>query len=189
MLFDGWADLGRVVALGAAAYTVMVIVLRVSGKRTLAKLNAFDLVVSVALGSVLATIALSRDVSLADGVAAITVLVAAQWVVSWASVHTSVAQRLVRAEATVVFDSGRFDDVVLSRVRLTRGEVCQAIRSSGCGDFELVAAVVLETDGSLSVVSADRCHNASAMPATIAASHLAVGAAAAEEHRSTGTRQ
>lgn len=55
MLFDGWADLGRVVALGAAAYTVMVIVLRVSGKRTLAKLNAFDLVVSVALGSVLAT--------------------------------------------------------------------------------------------------------------------------------------
>ncbi|CAN5423076.1 hypothetical protein BH18ACT3_BH18ACT3_25040 [soil metagenome] len=155
---------------------------------TLAKLNAFDLVVSVALGSVLATIALSRDVSLADGVAAITV-VAAQWVVSWASVHTSVAERLVRAEATVVFDSGRFDDVLLSRVRLTRGEVCQAIRSSGCGDFELVAAVVLETDGSLSVVSADRCHNASAMPATIAASHLAVGAAAAEEHRSTGTRQ
>jgi len=153
----------------------------------LAKLNAFDLVVTVALGSVLATIALSREVSLADGVAAITVLVAAQWVVSWASVHTSVAQRMVRAEATVVFHDGRFDDVVLSRVRLTRGEVCQAIRSSGCGDLELVAAVVLETDGSLSVVAADRCHTASAMPATTAAPILAVGGAVAEEHRSRGT--
>jgi len=189
MFFDGWADLGRVMALGATAYTVMVIVLRVSGKRTLAKLNAFDLVVSVALGSALATIALSREVSLADGVAAITVLVAAQWVVSWASVHTSAAQRLVRAEATVVFNSGHFDDVALSRVRLTHGEVCQAIRSSGCGDLELVAAVVLETDGSLSVVAADRCHTAGAMPATTAASHLPGVGAAAEEHRSRGTRR
>lgn len=182
MLFDDWADLGRVVASGAAAYTVMVIVLRVSGKRTLAKLNAFDLVVSVALGSVLATISLSHDVALADGVAAMTVLVGAQWLVSWASVHTSVARRLVRAEATVVFANGHFDDGVLSRMRLTRGEVCQAIRSNGCGDLELVAAVVLETDGSLSVVAADRCHTASALPATAAASHLPVGAAA-EEHR------
>jgi uncharacterized membrane protein YcaP (DUF421 family) len=41
--------------------------LRVSGKRTLAKMNAFDLVVTVALGSTLATILLSADVSLAEG--------------------------------------------------------------------------------------------------------------------------
>jgi uncharacterized membrane protein YcaP (DUF421 family) len=150
--------------LGALAYTVMVVVLRVSGKRTLAKLNAFHLVVTVALGSVLATIALSRDVSLIEGVAAIALLVAAQWTVSWASVRTSLARRLVRAEPTVVFDHGRFDDTMLSRVRLTRGEVCQAIRASGCGDLEMVAAVVLETDGSLSVVTAERCHTASAMP-------------------------
>lgn len=50
-------------------------------------------------------------------------------------------------------------------------------------------AVVLETDGSLSVVAADRCRTASAMSATIAASHLAVGGAAADEHRSRGTRE
>ncbi len=163
MWFDGWSDVVRVVVLGASAYVVMVIVLRVSGKRTLAKLNAFDLVVTVALGSVLATIALSSDVSLIEGVAAIALLVAAQWIVSWASVRTSLARQLVRAEATVVFD-GHFDDTALARVRLTRGEVFQAIRASGCGDLELVAAVVLETDGSLSVVTAERCHTASAMP-------------------------
>lgn len=93
---------------------------------------------------------------------------------------------MVRAEATVVFDDGHFDDVALSRVRLTRSEVRQAIRSSGCGDLELVA-VVLETDGSLSVVAADRCHTASAMPATTAAPIRAVGGDAAEEHGSRGT--
>jgi uncharacterized membrane protein YcaP (DUF421 family) len=163
MLFDSWSDVVAVLSLGAASYTVMVIVLRVSGKRTLAKLNAFDLVVTVALGSVLATIALSSEVSLSEGVAAIAVLVAAQWAVSWASVHTSLAG-LVRAEATVVFDHGCFREAMLSRVRLTRAEVCQAIRSSGCGDLEMVAAVVVETDGTLSVIAADRCRTASAMP-------------------------
>ncbi len=45
MLFDGWSDVVRVLAKGAASYVVMVAVLRVSGKRTLAKFNAFDLVV------------------------------------------------------------------------------------------------------------------------------------------------
>jgi uncharacterized membrane protein YcaP (DUF421 family) len=164
MLFDSWSDIGRVLVLGAVAYLAMVIVLRLSGKRTLAKLNAFDLVITVALGSVMATIALSSDVSLAEGVAAIGLLIAAQWLVSWASVHTSIVQRLVRSEPSLVFDDGRFDESALRRVRLTQGEVLQAIRASGTGDLESVAAVVLETDGSLSVVTSQRCATASALP-------------------------
>jgi uncharacterized membrane protein YcaP (DUF421 family) len=163
MLFDGWSDVARVVVLGSVAYAVMVLVLRISGKRTLAKLSAFDLVITVALGSVLATIALSSDVALIEGVAAIALLVAAQWTVSWASVRVSFARRLVRSEARVVFD-GHFDDTTLAKSRLTRGEIFQAIRASGCGDLEMVAAVVLESDGSLSVVPAERCHTASALP-------------------------
>jgi uncharacterized membrane protein YcaP (DUF421 family) len=163
MWFDGWSNLARVVILGAFAYALMLIVLRVAGKRTLAKLNAFDLVVTVALGSVLATIALSRDVSLVEGAAAIVLLVAAQWAVSWASVRTSLVRKLARAEPTVVFDGG-FDDDALERVRLTRGEVLQAIRASGYGDLELIAAVVLETDGTLSVITAEHCRTATAMP-------------------------
>ncbi|MDN6351638.1 MAG: hypothetical protein L0J69_08220 [Yaniella sp.] len=51
MWFESWSEIFRVVAVGAAAYVTLVIVLRVSGKRSLAKLNAFDLVVTVALGS------------------------------------------------------------------------------------------------------------------------------------------
>jgi uncharacterized membrane protein YcaP (DUF421 family) len=48
MWFDSWADLARILAVGAGAYGGLVLVLRLSGKRTLAKLNAFDLVVTVA---------------------------------------------------------------------------------------------------------------------------------------------
>jgi uncharacterized membrane protein YcaP (DUF421 family) len=170
VIFDRWSDVGRVLAMGAAAYTAMVIVLRCSGKRTLAKLNAFDLVVTVALGSVLATIALSSDVSFVEGVAAIALLISAQWVVSWLSVHTTFIRRAVRSDATIVFDHGRFHEATLLKVRLTHDEICQAVRASGCGDLESVAAVVLETDGNLSVVMADRCDTASALPPSALAS-------------------
>jgi uncharacterized membrane protein YcaP (DUF421 family) len=47
MWFDTWSDVWRTVAIGTAAYVTLVAVLRTSGKRTLAKLNAFDLVVTV----------------------------------------------------------------------------------------------------------------------------------------------
>jgi uncharacterized membrane protein YcaP (DUF421 family) len=50
----------------------------VSGKRTLSKLDAFDLIVTVALGSTLATVLLSRDVALAEGIVAFALLVGLQ---------------------------------------------------------------------------------------------------------------
>ena len=51
MFFDSWFGLLRVLVVGALAYAALILFLRVSGKRTLTKLNAFDLVVTVALGS------------------------------------------------------------------------------------------------------------------------------------------
>src|SRR4051794_24742339 len=57
MFFHSWAALGRVLLVGPLAYVALVLLLRVSGKRTLTKLNAFDLVVTVSLGSTLATMA------------------------------------------------------------------------------------------------------------------------------------
>ena len=75
MLFDSWFGLARVVLVGAAAYVALVFLLRMSGKRTLSKMNAFDLVVTVALGSTLATVTLNRSVPLAEGVVAFGLLI------------------------------------------------------------------------------------------------------------------
>ena len=57
MWFDSWSDVLRTVMLGAASYVTVIVVLRLSGKRTLSQLNAFDFVVAIALGSVMASTA------------------------------------------------------------------------------------------------------------------------------------
>ena len=64
----------RTVVIGFGAYVALVTVLRVSGKRTLSKWSAFDLVVTVALGSAFASALVSKDVSLVQGVVTFAVL-------------------------------------------------------------------------------------------------------------------
>lgn len=152
MWFDSWSDLGRILVVGPLAYVALVAVLRTSGARTLSKLNAFDLVVTVALGSTLATVLLSSDVSLAEGVLGLVVLVVLQYVVSWSSLRRPAVERLVKSEPVLLYRRG-FLDASMRRARVTRDEVRQAARGSGHAALDEVDAVVLETDGTLSVLT------------------------------------
>lgn len=153
MFFDGWYDVARVAALGVCGYAALIALLRVSGKRTLAKLNAFDFVVTVALGSTLATVLLSSDVALAEGVAAMALLVGLQYVVAWSSVRSGWVRRFVRSEPTLVVYRGEFLPDALRRERLTETEVLQVLRQQGRSALGDVSGLVLETDGSFSLVS------------------------------------
>jgi uncharacterized membrane protein YcaP (DUF421 family) len=152
MFFDSWTGLGRVLAVGTLAYISLVLILRISGKRTLTKLNAFDLVVTVALGSTLATVLLSKSVALAEGILAMALLVFLQFVITWLSVRSPRFQELVKSEPTLIMHQGRFLDGAMRAQRITREEVIAALRSNGVADAADAAAVVLETDGSIAVV-------------------------------------
>ncbi len=166
MIFDTWDGVFRVLLMGAAAYIALIGILRLSGKRTLAKMSAFDLVVTVALGSTLATILLSPDVALLEGMTALLTLVALQYAIAALSVRWRFAERLAKSDPRALLTNGVIDAEALKRERVTQGEVLCAIRSHGFGDIADIAAVVLETDGSFSVVSRDRAGARSALPST-----------------------
>ena len=74
MFFDSWTGLLRVLVVGGVRHSALILFLRLSGKRTLAKLNAFDLVVTVALGSTLSSVILSKSVALLEGLLAFSTL-------------------------------------------------------------------------------------------------------------------
>lgn len=163
MVFDSLADLWRIALIGVLTYALLIAVLRSSGKRTLAKLNAFDFVITVALGSTLATILLSRDVSFAEGGAALILLVALQFVATWLSVRWSPLRGALKSTPTLLLRDGHLLSAALRRQRVTDHEVYQAIRSQGIGDLDLVAAVVLETDGTFSVIPRQQSGTRSAL--------------------------
>jgi uncharacterized membrane protein YcaP (DUF421 family) len=152
VLFDSWTGLARVLIVGPIAYVALVAVLRFSGNRTLSKLNAFDLVVTVALGSTLATILLSSDVALAEGVLALVLLVLLQFAMTWLSVRSERFQSLLKAEPVLLLRDGRLLPDAMRRARVTGEEVDAALRAGGVASRAEAGAVVLETDGTLSVL-------------------------------------
>lgn len=154
MFFADAQGILRVVVIGASAYGALVLALRLTGKRTLSKLNAFDLVVTVALGSTLATVLLSKDVPLAEGVTAFLVLIILQYAVTWTSVRSRRVRNWVKAEPRLLFRDGAFLDGAMREERVTRDEVLAAIRQQGHAAPDSVHSVILETDGSMSVTKA-----------------------------------
>ncbi len=163
VFFDGWETLLRTLIIGVLSYVVMVTFLRISGKRTLSKTNAFDLIVTVALGSTLATMLLSKDVSLAEGALAIALLIGLQFLVTWSVVRVGWVKRVVTGEPQMLLHRGTFLLRAMRRARVTKDEIRAAVRAAGSAQLEDVEAVVLETDGSFSVVQSEKVQSGSSL--------------------------
>ena len=152
MFFQNWSGIVRTLVVGTLAYAALVLALRVSGNRTLAKLNAFDLIVTVALGSVLASILLSEGVALAEGIVAFLLLIGLQYLVAYLSVRSRGFAQTVRSEPALIARGGEPLPQAMHRARVTRAELDSVLRNQGFDDVSQTASVVLESDGSFSVV-------------------------------------
>ena len=153
IFFDDWAGILRVVVVGLAAYSVLIFMLRISGKRTLSKMNAFDLVVTVALGSTLATVLLNDSVPLVEGIVALMLLILLQYMITWLSVRSSKFEQFIKSEPTLLVHHGQYLDTALRTQRVTREEIGAVLRENGRTDISEIQSVVLETDGSMTVVA------------------------------------
>jgi uncharacterized membrane protein YcaP (DUF421 family) len=149
--FESWYNVGRTVTLSVVGFVALIALLRVSGKRTLSKLNVFDFVFVVAVGSVFASTIISKDVTLVEGVAALTTLVVIQLILAELAARVPFAERIINGKPTLLLSHGRFIPRALKRERITEEEVRAAIRAKGVTRVEDVDAVVLENDGSLTV--------------------------------------
>ena len=153
MFWDSASDLLRVLAMAPLAYAALIVVLRLSGKRMLSKMSAFDLVVTIALGSTLATILLSKDVAFAEGLAALCLLIGLQYLVAWSTARSARVRRIVQSKPTLLYFNGQFLAEALREENLSVDSVRAAMREKGFARIEEVSAVVLEADGGLSVLA------------------------------------
>lgn len=152
IFFQGWQGIIRTLVVGFLAYLCLVSFLLISGKRTLAKLNAFDLVVTVALGSILSSILIQQSLPLAEGLTALALLIWLQYVVTATSVRWEAFARSVRRSPSLLVRRGEFCRDAMRRERVTEREVLSAVRASGVSGVEAAAAVFLESDGTMSVI-------------------------------------
>lgn len=134
-------------------YLFLFVLLRLAGRRTLAQISAFDFLVTVAIGSMLANTALSPSTNLVRGVVGASSLVAAQLLVAYIRRRFPRTQRVLDFAPKVVARDGEIETSEgVWGPQLTRDDIMGMLRQQGIFDLNEVEVVILEPGGGLSIV-------------------------------------
>src|SRR5947209_7873961 len=161
--FNGWDAIVRTFVAGSTTYVALIFLLRFTGPRTLAKWYAFDLIVTVALGSTFANGVLSKDIPVAQALAGFVLLVLLQYLIGRVAVRYPNVVRFVNPAPVLLLVNGQLQEQVMHKNRVTRADLCKAARSNGLQALEDIAVIVLEPDGTFSVIDKVTSGKASAL--------------------------
>src|SRR3954468_19394544 len=106
MFEDGWVPLVRIAVIGTLSYIVVVALLRYFGKRALTKMNAFDMIVTVAVGSAFASAVMAKAVTFVDGVVAWVLLLVLQRLFAGLSIRLGWFGRYLKAQPSLIIYRG-----------------------------------------------------------------------------------
>ncbi|WCM42353.1 DUF421 domain-containing protein [Flavobacterium sp. CBA20B-1] len=151
LFFKNWESLYHILICGTIAYLSLFIFIKISGKRTLAKLNAFDFVVSVTLGSILSSIILLK-VSIAEGLTGLFIIISLQYLLAFLAKKSDTMEKVINSTPSLLFYNGKFLNDALQNELITKEEVYAEIRSYKIENINDVRAVVLELNGDMTVV-------------------------------------
>ena len=151
-LFDSLPSLGWVMASCVIFYFLTIVATRIVGLRSFTKLSSFDFLITLAMGALLASTVVSREVALAEGIAAIVTLFALQIVVAVVRTRWGWARRRLDNQPTLLMKDGEVLYDNLRAVRITEGELLAKLRVNNVYNYQQVKAVVLESSGDISVI-------------------------------------
>ena len=151
-LWSGWVRTAEVAASAFLFYVLIVVMARIVGKRTTSELNNFDWIINVAVGSLAASGILLENVASLDAVAAIVVLAFCQYITTQAVQRSRTIANIVKAEPTLLTHKGNFLRDAMKRTRISEEEINTALRRNGLTCNADANWVILETNGTLSVI-------------------------------------
>lgn len=153
MFFNTWSDLFRIIMIGIICYISLILMVRLSGKRTLSQMNAFDFTVSVALGSILSTVILNKQISLSEGLTALALLIGMQYLLAKLSFSKPWFREMLTADPQLLYYKGVYINSAMKKTRVNKEDIYQTARNQGFQTMDEVSSVVLESNGKLSVIS------------------------------------
>jgi uncharacterized membrane protein YcaP (DUF421 family) len=127
-------------------YAALLVLLHLAGKRQLAQLNSFDLVVLLLLSNVVQNAIIGNDDSLAGGLLGAVILVAANYALVRAAFMSPRFGKALQGGSTTLYEDGRFDERALRREAITKEELVAGLRRQGM-ELDDVERVALEPEG------------------------------------------
>lgn len=142
----------KVVLSVISIFTVMIVITRINGLRTFAKMSSFDFAATIAIGSVLASIVLNTNQSLVKGTIALACIVAFQSIFSWLRRKSKTMQHLISNDPVVLMYQGEIFYENLKKTNVGEDDLIAKLREANALNFKEVYAVILETTGDMSVL-------------------------------------
>lgn len=151
LFFKNWESLGHVALCAMIAFLALFLFIRISGKRTLAKLNAFDFVVSVSLGSTMSSMMLLKT-TISEGAVALIIIILLQYFLAFLSKKSNILEKAINSTPSLLFYNGKFLKQNMARELITEEEIYSEVRQFRLQNMDDVWAVVLELNGEMSVI-------------------------------------
>lgn len=151
IFFDDWKSLQDIALCSLCAFLTVFTLVRLSGKRTLAKLNAFDFIVTVTLGSTLSSMILAK-VTIVEGTIALAIIILMQYIMAWLSKSSKILEKVINCNPTLLYYNGVFLEDAMKKEGITKEEIHAEIRLYRMERLDEVMAVVLELNGEISVI-------------------------------------
>lgn len=146
------APVWQLLLRGVIVYAFLVTALRLGGRRELAQMTTFDLVLVLILSNAVQNAINAGDNSLGGGLISAAVLLLLNWCVGWASYRWRWFRRLVQGRPLRLVSHGKLHLRALRRERITLEELRSAIRKQGIATISECQSVVLEGDGTLTAL-------------------------------------
>lgn len=153
LLFDGWKSPLRIVIMSILIYGYLILIMRLSGKRTLFQYNMFDVIISVAYGSTIATILLTDKISFVEGAFVLGMLTVIQLFIAVVETKSKKFGAIINPTPNFLYYSDDYCEEVLDKERVLKSEIRNAVRQQGIGTMEKIEAIVLEGNGQLSIIT------------------------------------
>ena len=161
--FDGWAHVLRAALSAAGIYIVIIAAIRIFGEKALAKMSGYDMIVTVALGSLVAALPLTTSVSLTDAIVAAVTFLTLQQITRYLQARHRRVHTLVRERPRLLLWNGRLLEDRMLDSDISADEVRAAVRRSGFLSLKQVRAAILENDGEWSIIPQSSAPDMSAM--------------------------
>lgn len=158
IFFDGWGNIVSIAVTAPLVYLAIIAFIRLSGKRSTSQMNNFDWIVTVAMGSLVGSLLVIEDVTLAEAVFAIGLLMGLQYLFTLGAARFDWVERIIKSRPALLFD-GDFRRSAMREERITESEISAAVRENGLNRLSDVRWVVLESDASFSVVPRQTDHH------------------------------
>lgn len=136
-------------------YSVILIFVRVSGKRTIGQFTAFDTILLVLIGTAVQNSLIGEDVSLLGGLILATTLIALNYAVAWITTRSRRASSLIEGVPVLLARDGQVFETVLRREQVSEEDFEEALRRGNCRKRSEVELAILETNGRITVLRSE----------------------------------